>query len=80
MSRPHALPLKKFLAKGREAYTQSRVAASLGVLPNYFSEVLSGIRSVPNDKKWVRFLLRHYPELKTEAEARALLGLKDDGS
>jgi len=80
MSRPHALPLKNFLAKRREAYTQSRVAANLGVLPNYFSEVLSGIRPVPNGNKWVRFLLRRYPEVGTEARARELLGLKEDGS
>ena len=78
MSRPRALPLKKFLAEGRELYTQSRVAAGIDVGSNYFSEVLSGLRPVPKPNRWVRFLLRRFPQLE-EADARRLLRL-DDGS
>lgn len=76
MSRPRALPLKRFLAEGRELYTQGRVAAGLGVGANYFSEVMSGLRPVPKPKRWVRFLLRRFPQLE-EAEVRRLLGLND---
>ena len=80
MSRPRALPLKRFLAEGRERYTQSRIAANLGVGANYLSEVLSGLRPVPNDNKWVRFLMRRYPEIGTAARARELLGFKNGDS